>query len=652
MGNRKTWGVLGKRQTFLSPSDLVKNMPKVPLNANPIDSWDVKKSRYRRVDGTYPEFQQGGVVPQETASAPVVSPTQTPSNTASPTPSFTPTPSSTPYPLPLNPTIWYDASDSSTLTLINSGGTNYVSAWQSKGTTIWSLSGSSTDTMPVLSASTLMPGNPNIVRFTPNATTSLRDYMVSFNNTPIGHTGSTIFQVFAKPSGSTYATALFNTRVYSGLTNGGIATINSGAALDAQNINMAANGSLSSIQTYASGTTASSSIFTIPVYSATNLNDKFIFQTRTPLTAGQFATFELNQSGGTNTSAFTGTTVIPFINSFSLSVGNITTGGTITATNSSMELCEVMYFDTVLTDSQVEQVELYLKDKWRYDEWASPVPTPTPTASTTATPTPSLTPTNTNTPTITNTPSPTPPFNPLTLNPMIWVDFNDTSTISLRSGQYITSISNKGNWTALTSFSQGTASDQPSWSASTMGSGMSAVTIGDEFLNSNLALTGSAWNTFMVLKYSGTNPFNPIAAAGNIGGSAAAWGNVYPQAQLSRYANYQVVGGFEYRAAFTPYTAFTTPHVVQGYFSNSATTIVDYLSVNNSAQTKTIVSNSVANTGLPGSIGSATFRIINAQSGFGAIPGEIGEIMMFDKELTSTQQTNLINYLKTKWGIL
>ena len=585
---------------------------------------------------------------QETA-VPDVSPSPTPSVTQTNTPSQTQTntpsltPSSTPYPLPLNPTIWYDASDSSTLTLINSGGTDYVSAWQSKGTTTWSLSGVSTDTMPVLSASTLMPGNPNCVRFTTNATISLRDYMVSFNNTPIGHTGSTIFQVWAKPSGSTYATAVSSTRVYSGLTNGG--TAGGGAfPIDQQLLTAALNGNLTSSQTYSSGSTFSLANLLVHAYSAASLNDKFIFQVRTPFTAGQFTTFELNQSGGTGASAFTGTTIIPTINSFNLGLGGIATGGTITTTNQNIELCEVMYFDTELTNTQVEQVELYLKDKWRYDEWASPVPTPTNTPSTTQTPTPSLT------PTMTNTPS-TPAFDPLTLNPMIWVDFNDTSTLSLRSGQYITSISNKGNWTALTSFSQGTAADQPSWSASTMGTGMSAATIGDEFLNSNLALTGSAWNTFMVLKYSGTNPFNPIAANGNIGGSGAAWGNVYPQAQFSRYANYQVVGGFEYRAAFTGYTAFTTPHIVQGYFSNSATTIVDYLSVNNSAQTKTIVSNFVSNTGLPGSIGSATFRIINSQSGSGSIPGEIGEIMMFNKELTSTQQTNLINYLKTKWGI-
>lgn len=303
-----------------------------------------------------------------------------------------------------------------------------------------------------------------------------------------------------------------------------------------------------------------------------------------------------------------------------------------------MELCEVMYFDTVLTNAQVEQVELYLKDKWRYDEWASPVPTPTQTASPTTTPTNTLTP----------TPSTTPPFNPITLNPMIWVDFNDTATLSLRSGQFVQSVSNKGNWTAFTGFSQTTAADQPSWSASTMGTGMSAITISNDFLQAPINLTGTNWNSFIVLKFSGTNVFQPIKITG---ASSKAWSNVYANASSSRYENFLIEGGFSYRAGFSGYSAYNTPHVIQSYISNSSTTIVDYFSINNSAQTETNISNSVASTGNPGSFTSPVFRIINEDGIYSAIGGEIGEMYFFNKELTSTEQTNLINFLKTKWGI-
>jgi hypothetical protein len=107
----KTWGVLGKRTKYLSPADFARTLPKQPLNANPLDSWDVKRSRYRRVDGVYgDDAQQAGVVPQ-VSPTPVVSPTitttPTPTVTITPTMTLTQTPSSTPSSTPPPPhSIW------------------------------------------------------------------------------------------------------------------------------------------------------------------------------------------------------------------------------------------------------------------------------------------------------------------------------------------------------------------------------------------------------------------------------------------------------------------------------------------------------------------------------------------------------------------
>ena len=42
-------------------------MKKVPLNNNPFNSWDYKKSNYRRIDGRPAEVQQAGTVPQTTS---------------------------------------------------------------------------------------------------------------------------------------------------------------------------------------------------------------------------------------------------------------------------------------------------------------------------------------------------------------------------------------------------------------------------------------------------------------------------------------------------------------------------------------------------------------------------------------------------------
>ena len=94
MGNntdKRLWGVLGKQKTFYSPQKQVEGKTKTPLNSNAFDSWDAKRSRFKRVDGYENQvpnhIQQHGVVPE--TSSPVITPT--PSSTPQPTPSITAT---------------------------------------------------------------------------------------------------------------------------------------------------------------------------------------------------------------------------------------------------------------------------------------------------------------------------------------------------------------------------------------------------------------------------------------------------------------------------------------------------------------------------------------------------------------------------------
>ena len=91
--DKKLWGVLGKQQTYYSPQQFLQGKTKVPLNANPFDSWDMKRSRFYRVDGYENAVQQGGtVIGQQT---PAVTSSSLPV-TATPTPSITPTQTNTP----------------------------------------------------------------------------------------------------------------------------------------------------------------------------------------------------------------------------------------------------------------------------------------------------------------------------------------------------------------------------------------------------------------------------------------------------------------------------------------------------------------------------------------------------------------------------
>lgn len=374
--DKRVWGVLGKQQTYFSPQKQVEGKTKTPLNANAFDSWDAKRSRFRRVDGYENAIQQGGVVPQAT-SAPVSSPTPTPSFTPTPTitPTFTSTPtltpSSTPFPF-VQPSLWFDASDSSTMNLILSGGTTYISQITSKGSSNWTLTGQTSDRYPTYSASTFLPGSPQIIRFTPNATTALRKTLVSFDRPPILHSGSTVFMVWAQPVG----TPAFTNQLYSGNTNGTLA-VSGSDTFDRLQFGVIGTTTVSNANLYPQLSTQSVSI---PApFSATNLNSKYLMKAVLPANPG-FGSWELNQSGGTSTLLYTGTTITPQWNAINLGCtsNNIQQ---LFATNTNIELAEIMIFNYELSSAEQEAVELYLKDKWRYDEWASPVPTPTPTPS-------------------------------------------------------------------------------------------------------------------------------------------------------------------------------------------------------------------------------------------------------------------------------
>jgi hypothetical protein len=318
------------------------------------------------------------------SNTPSNTPTQTctptiavsPTETSTPTPTPTITPSSTPYPI-VQPSLWFDASDSSTMNLILSGGTTLISQITSKGTETWTLTGSTSDRYPTYSASTSLPGSPNIIRFTPNASTGLRKALLSFDNTPLLHSGSTTFVVWSQPAG----TPAFTNQLYSGTTTGLLAQ-NGSIILDRYQFAVISTTTITNANAIESAGPGAN----VPApYSATNLNNKYLMKVVLPANAG-YGSWELNQSAGTSTSLFTGTTIQTQWNAFNL--GCVTNNTQqIFATNNNIELAEIMIYNSELSSADQEAVELYLRDKWRYDEWASPVPTPTQTGSPTPSPT-------------------------------------------------------------------------------------------------------------------------------------------------------------------------------------------------------------------------------------------------------------------------
>ena len=300
---------------------------------------------------------------------------------------------------------------------------------------------------------------------------------------------------------------------------------------------------------------------------------------------------------------------------------------------------------------------------------ACPTPTPTPsiTASQTPTPsitssptlTPSVTPTSTTiTPTPTNTLTQTPtvtpsttPFNPASLSPQIWVDFSDTSTMTFRTGtNNLEKITNKGVYGGLTAFTQSTASVQPVVSASTQFTGVtiSAVTLSNDYLQSNISTTASTnWTKVFVMgnvvnngifRFEWGSPTNSFADY------------LAPSSTSFRKATYNGTTAQYWRRDCSLTNRPSTGQTIVDYTSFSSSTPVSYSYINGSATTESNVagSNNGSTQNFPG---ASTLYILNDPGDGNTYNGECGELFMFTRELTSTERSNLENYLKNKWGL-
>ena len=251
--------------------------------------------------------------------------------------------------------------------------------------------------MPVWSGSSQLPGSPLVVRFTKSATAGLRDFLSQrFDNTVVPVSGSTTFMVITNP-GYNYSASSVNANgfgvnmlLYSGdtTTGGFIPTPSSFPAAYSLAFNSGTNNVIQA-NTISSGYTVLGAVL-ISGFSANTLNNKFLYTQVIPYPSG-LGSVALNNSTTATTTNITGTTASN-INAFSIGTSP-TSGGTLgTTVNAGAEIAEIMVFGRPLTAGEQTQVQNYLKDKWRYDEWTAGVPTPTPTTTPTNTPTPSATP--------------------------------------------------------------------------------------------------------------------------------------------------------------------------------------------------------------------------------------------------------------------
>jgi hypothetical protein len=319
---------------------------------------------------------------------PVICPTTTPTSSNAPTPTPTPTntktptqtPSATPMVNPINiPNLfyWFDTSDESTLTFNDVGGIKYVSQIRDKVT-------GQTLTQSAQTYQPIWKYNENISSLRSLELGSSR-YMVGFppRNTVAQNTPKTIFAVYA--SGNTqYNIQQFYLDIRSSGSGAGAAySLLNSSTNKPQSVTNQKNIILTSYSsTSASGT-----------------NPKLLIGYSSSPDRDQGAYFEMNDVSVTQANSSSG--LIGFLNIMYMGRG---ISGSYAQQGA---FCELLWYDRILSASEIDNVLRYLNERWFYNPSFTPTPTSTLTNTPSNTPTQTQTPTTTTTLTATNTSTPT-----------------------------------------------------------------------------------------------------------------------------------------------------------------------------------------------------------------------------------------------------
>ena len=309
--------------------------------------------------------------------------TPTPSNTATNTPTNTNTGTPCPSSTPLYPCsrYWIDASDTSSLTYDVNG---KVSLWKDKSGYNYNVSQSNILNQPVYTSSTL---NPNVSL--PCVSFDGSNQFLSLSGISFSSTSYTYFTVAAISRNEIYGFAF---------SMDGVSDI---PPLES-NYFLWANDQGSGTDRVYAGADNKSWFWRINSGGDRQLTE----------TDGLYLLSVTGITDGDSRATLNDFVALPndFISANTPNtITSIAIGGPTGSTSIYQSICEVMeirVYDCVLTETQINNILLELKDKWEYSKWLS-TPTPTPMTPT-PTPTIPLTPTQTTTATPTKTPTNTP----------------------------------------------------------------------------------------------------------------------------------------------------------------------------------------------------------------------------------------------------
>lgn len=220
---------------------------------------------------------------------------------------------------------------------------------------------------------------------------------------------------------------------------------------------------------------------------------------------------------------------------------------------------------------------------------------------------------------------------------ILWLDATDTATITKDGSDKVSAWADKS--TSSNNFVQATGANQPTYTASGINSTGSITFNGTTSqLHSVLAATPTTYSIYIVTKPTANRQYAAILDCGNTGTYLTFEEGV--QNSIDIYVNN--VGA----AGDTGLNSFSANGVKLISYTYTFPSLVTYLN-NTSNNTANIAQ---ANTLNPASIALGN----NNASGAGFYPytGLIGEVIMYDNQLSTNNQDSLYNnYLKDKWGL-
>lgn len=305
--------------------------------------------------------------------------------------------------------------------------------------------------------------------------------------------------------------------------------------------------------------------------------------------------------------------------------GSLVSSGTVTISDSSVsspltigrrpfsvaeyyvgQLAEIIIYNRYLTDTERQQVEGYLGWKWGLQS-------------------------NLGLTTPLNVP-----------NCVCWYDASDSSTITL-SGSSVTAWNDKS--TSANNLAPPATAARPTYTATQNGKNVVSFS-GTQYLAmgtmTNMPTTTGAFSVFVVGRSTINTPSQYFFRFGDNDGITGG--------SFELYINNGNNG--LYQDYYNTTASSTTTNVINSYFifSQTATTSATSPFLNGTAFT-TITNYSYTLARARGVVGARSFGGGPGFSAISGLIGTIGEIIVYDRQLTSTERQSIESYLSSKWNI-